>query len=98
MKKQILYSGTSENLDLYSEEVTDTLVIAPIRRPFLRLQRGSMPPQRCGRAGRRRVFRAQMGTDDRAGQSTRSSAIGCLKKATHKYRALNHSFSRRLSR
>ena len=43
MKKQILYSGTFENLDLYPEEVTDTLVIAlaarTSRRPFLRLQR-----------------------------------------------------------
>ena len=41
MKKQILYSGTFENLDLYPEEVTDTLVIAlaarTSRRPFLRL-------------------------------------------------------------
>jgi hypothetical protein len=34
MKKQILYSGTFENLDLHSEEVTDTLIIARAARFF----------------------------------------------------------------
>ena len=60
MKKQILYSGTFENLDLHSEEVTDTLIIARAARFFAYSERKQATSSVC-QSWPSACFRARMG-------------------------------------